>query len=384
MNIFLILIYLFTPAILITLTNRFLVLKKIGPVLMAYIVGLLLGHAGLQEYIPNLAQIQETLNSISIPLALPLLLLSIQIRHIRHMAKTTIKALTTGLLSVIVFVTLGYLLFHTKLTDGWKIAGMLVGVYSGGTPNLASIQSALQVDAETFVMVNTVDMLISTLFLFFFLSFGKILLRRFLPTIKQYKPEDVGSNQVENMEDYKNIFTLKGLQNLFGGVGISLLIVLVSAGISFLLVQKISMLILILSITTLSILAAANRKINGIKYTFQSGMYLILIFCIVVASMANLKEMGQIAGGLLAYLAFVVFGSLSLHIILAKIFRIDADTLMISSTALICSPPFVPVVAGNLKNKNVLLIGLTVGVIGYAIGNYLGITLAHILKLLAL
>jgi uncharacterized membrane protein len=62
------------------------------------------------------------------------------------------------------------------------------------------------------------------------------------------------------------------------------------------------------------------------------------------------------------------------------LFKIDADTLMISSTALICSPPFVPVVAGALKNRQVILSGLTVGIIGYAAGNYLGYLMAQILQ----
>jgi uncharacterized membrane protein len=55
------------------------------------------------------------------------------------------------------------------------------------------------------------------------------------------------------------------------------------------------------------------------------------------------------------------------------IFRIDADTVIITSTAMIYSPPFVPVVAAALKNRDVIISGLTTGIIGYVIGNYLGI-----------
>lgn len=41
--------------------------------------------------------------------------------------------------------------------------------------------------------------------------------------------------------------------------------------------------------------------------------------------------------------------ALMLHIILSKIFRIDADTMMITSVAMVFSPPFVPMMAGVLK-----------------------------------
>jgi uncharacterized membrane protein len=75
-----------------------------------------------------------------------------------------------------------------------------------------------------------------------------------------------------------------------------------------------------------------------------------------------------------------MFASHALHIFIARIFNIDADTVLISGSALICSPPFVPVVAGAIKNRDVILTGLVVGIAGYAVGNYLGIAVAYILK----
>jgi uncharacterized membrane protein len=53
---------------------------------------------------------------------------------------------------------------------------------------------------------------------------------------------------------------------------------------------------------------------------------------------------------------------------------------MITSTALVCSPPFVPVIAAAIGNKKVIVSGLTVGIIGYAVGNYLGYIIAEALK----
>jgi uncharacterized membrane protein len=79
-------------------------------------------------------------------------------------------------------------------------------------------------------------------------------------------------------------------------------------------------------------------------------------------------------------LEIVAIGSLVLKTLLSKLFRIDADTLIAASTALICSPPFVPMMAGALKNKQVMVTGITIGIIGYAVGNYLGVTIAYILN----
>ncbi len=109
-------------------------------------------------------------------------------------------------------------------------------------------------------------------------------------------------------------------------------------------------------------------------------MYIIMIFCLVVSSMASFSQLSNLNYPLLSYVGFSVFGSLTLHGIFCKIFKIDADTFIITSTSAICSPPFVPVVAAALGNRMVILSGLTTGIIGYAIGNYLGISIAYIVK----
>ena len=114
--------------------------------------------------------------------------------------------------------------------------------------------------------------------------------------------------------------------------------------------------------------------------SYDAGMYLVYVFSIVVASMANLSNL-NLTGGfyLLLYIAFVVFCSLAVQLVLAKIMKLDADTVLISSVSLVNSPPFVPLVATAMKNRGVIITGLTVGLVGYALGNYLGFLLALIL-----
>ena len=76
---------------------------------------------------------------------------------------------------------------------------------------------------------------------------------------------------------------------------------------------------------------------------------------------------------ILYYVAFAVFGSLVIQILLSRIFKVDGNLVLASSIALINSPPFVPMVAAVLKDRNVILPGIAVGLLGYAVGNYLGI-----------
>jgi uncharacterized membrane protein len=168
---------------------------------------------------------------------------------------------------------------------------------------------------------------------------------------------------------------------LLGAVGISVLIFATGFGLTFLLPMVPKMVVVILSITTLAILASLVGKINRIEKTFQLGMYFILVFSLTIASMADLRTMFSIGMlNLIMFITWCYFGSLILHLILAKIFRVDSDNFLITSAAFIFSPPFVPLVAGALRNKDVIVTGITGGILGYILGNYIGVALAYFLK----
>ena len=62
--------------------------------------------------------------------------------------------------------------------------------------------------------------------------------------------------------------------------------------------------------------------------------------------------------------------------------KVDADSMVISSVAFINSPPFVPMISAAMRNKNTLVTGLSAGLIGYAVGNYLGFIMKELLSIL--
>ena len=107
----------------------------------------------------------------------------------------------------------------------------------------------------------------------------------------------------------------------------------------------------------------------------------MLVFSVVVASMVDIRSLDLASSAwMLAYLAFVIFGSLLLQVLLGKLFKVDADTAVITSVAMINSPLFVPMIADRMNNRSIILTGVTIGIIGYAVGNYLGVALASLLS----
>ena len=372
------------PAGVLRLCRRYSFLGKIGPVLLLYAIGIIIGNIGLMP--GQMPAVQEILSNAMVPLAIPLMLFSCRFRM--SGARSQILALVTGLVSVTAAVVIGYLIFGKDIPEGAKVGGMLTGVYTGGTINLAALKTMLGVDEETYILMNSYDILVSFLYLSFLLAIGIKLFRRFLPNeTGSFTKNDAEAIQAEidkeNENPYKGLFTREGMAQAGKMLGLTLLIVGASAGVALVLPESMFMTIFILMLTTLGIAFSFVRKVRETKYSYDIGMYFIYIFCIVVASMADLSKLDFVGGiGLLGYLLVAVFGSLLLQVIFAKILKIDSDMMVISSVTFINSPPFVPMMAAAMKNKDVLIPGLTIGVIGYAVGNYLGFVMSEFLGLL--
>ena len=378
------LFFLLAPAGVLRLCRQFPTLGKIGPVLILYLLGILVGNL---FHPAGMARIQQALSSAMVPLAIPLMLFSCTFR--RSGTRSQLLALLSGMLAVTAAVIAGYLLFGKGLEDGPKIGGMLTGVYTGGTINLASLQVMLDVPEETFVLLNSFDMAVSFLYVTFLLAIGFKLFRRILPhdtaaippeATTGLEPEAAGGRAER---PFQGLFTRRGLRDAAILLAVDALIIGISASLGLLAGDAAFMTVLILSLTTLGIAASFWRPIKQLRHSYDIGMYFIYVFSVVVASMADLRNL-SISGSvnLLGYLAFVVFGSLLLQVLLARLLKIDADTMTISSVAYICSPPFVPMMAAAMNNRRVLAGGLAVGVIGYAAGNYLGFLISRLLTLL--
>ncbi|MDR2085053.1 MAG: DUF819 family protein [Bacteroidales bacterium] len=377
-----VLFFLITPAFILRLCYVSKFANRIGAVLICYLVGMIFGQFFINDY--N-AEIPDILSTIIIPLALPMLLFELNIRSWRKVAGKAFLSMILAIICLIIAIVVGYYIFRNDITDINKIGGLLAGVYTGGTPNLASIKAALGVSDEVYIAVNTVDMIICAFYVLFLISIAKKLLGKFLlpyPHKIETQEEVVVEKRV--IKRLKIWINYVSLPNILAAFGVSILIALIGAGIGFGLIKNeaIQMAVIILTITTLAIIASNIKAVKKIRGSFDVGMYLILIFSIAVASMANFDTITRSFLPLMGYISISIFGTLILHIISCKIFKIDVDTMMVTSAALICSPPFVPVVSAAIKNKEVLMSGLTVGIIGYAIGNYLGVFISYMLGLL--
>lgn len=381
-------LYLFGPLLIIWLYGRFKILSKVGTIVLAYALGILMSLCGLvpDTLTPSdsISQTQELLQNLCVPLAIPLMLFSADFLSWTKSLKKTFTAFLCGIAAACLSVVIAFLLFKNQgIFELDKAAGLMVGFYSGGTPNVAALNMALQPSSETFLLVNTFEIFITFFLLAFLVGGGYKPIRRFL----RYVPDndgtaaDNGAESTDSFEDYRGMLSRRNLQGLLLPLGCSVAVAAVAATLSFLCVgADYRVISIILIITTLSITLSFWKKLRQSPKMFEAGMYFILVFSIVVASRFQISNIRGQAGGLLAFIAVVLCLCFLLHMLFSKWCRVDADLFTISAVGLIFSPPFVPTVASLLKSRRCLISGIVVGLLGYASGTYLGILVYMLLQ----
>lgn len=128
-QIALIVFYLFSPLLILHLCHKFNYINKLGAVVVAYLIGLLLGNLPILP--EGSGNIQEVLSSGVIPVAIPMMLFSTNLKNVFSLARKSFVSLLIGLFSVVTMVIIGYFIFDNyNIPELHKVSGMLVGVYT--------------------------------------------------------------------------------------------------------------------------------------------------------------------------------------------------------------------------------------------------------------
>ncbi|MEM9526730.1 MAG: DUF819 family protein, partial [Bacteroidota bacterium] len=261
----------------------------------------------------------------------------------------------------------GYL-FYDQFPEAWKAAGMLVGLYTGGTPNVLAIGLALEAPTNYAVLIQAADILLGGSILLGLVSFLPAIYGRF------FRSSDQGTGE-EHRKLSKMVPFRRQLPQLLAG----LLVTAISIGLCLLVAGKIeeNMAILILLLTTISLVVSAIPVAQRLGNTYPLGEYFILVFCVAIGLAADFWELAEKGLGLLYFSALALLTTTLLHLLLSKLFNLDRDTVILSYVAALYGPIFVVQVAAALKNQRLLAAGIAVSLLGFGIGNYLGVSLAY-------
>lgn len=380
---FIALIFVLAPAVALWLCRRVSFLEKLGPIMVLYAFGIILGNIPWKP--AEMPLMQELATSVSIPLAIPMMLFGccFTLRE----ASQQLRVCISGFLSVVIAVVVGYMVYGQKIAEGAEIGGIMSGMYTGGMLNAAALQSIFRVEEQSYIIMCSYDVVISFLYLVFLVSVGYKFFRWIYGEREAVSLTVEESAELEKQiaeqgrNPYEGLWSREGMRELGKIVALTIGVVAISAAATLPFPNEWFMVIFILMLSTLGIACSFLKPVRGLKRSFDIGMYLIYIFSIAMASMADFSTLNLSEGlNQIGFLMVAVFGSMILHALFCRLMRIKADAMVASSVAFINSPPFVPMMVVAMKNKSVLIVGLGAGIVGYAAGNYFGVLMAELLS----
>lgn len=379
LSVLLIAFLVVTPRIMYYICTKVKVLGFLGPSLMCFFLGITLSSLFRDKTIIS------AVSDWSVKFAIPFMLFSININSLKNVAKKSLISFLLICLSVIAVSIVAGILSRSYLEEDTSgVIASLSGLFIGGLLNMASVGGAANVHNSTLSMLNTSYIVGGSVHLAVTVLLLPHIARSFLPPFirtedheDRKEAHDTLASGIGNVDFSVIISKLPAFLLATAIVGSSLLLSLLITG-SFQ-----DQIIPMLGITTLSI---AGSMLPGIRKTtglYSIGQHFIDMFCLSMGLMISFD--GARANNPVFYLILMILmqlGASLLHIVVSKPFRIDADTTVMTGSAAIFSPSFMPPIAHFLKNDDVLAIGLIYSILGFVAGNYVGLSVYAILSLI--
>ena len=183
------------PCLMILLTRKVKFFKIVGAVALCYVLGFAFSLSGL-NYDKSLV---ETVASVLVCIAIPLVLFGFEMKSLKRLAKKTAISFGLVCVSAVVVATAAFLITKNFLPDAAGLTAMSIGLYIGGTPNLLAIGSAmLGTGHEAIVLANTADLFVGGLYFLFLLTAAKPVYSFVLDGKKRKKQKASDKNTTEN------------------------------------------------------------------------------------------------------------------------------------------------------------------------------------------
>ena len=146
--------------------QKFKIFKYIGPALTVIVLGMILVNLHI---VPGNQDVYGVIITYCVPMSISIYLLNVNLKELAKLSGKALAALVSAVFSVCLMAALFGVIFGGMMPEGWKIAGMFVGTYTGGSGNLTAIAVGLDAANDTIAAANAADYVIGmpTLFLMF-------------------------------------------------------------------------------------------------------------------------------------------------------------------------------------------------------------------------
>jgi uncharacterized membrane protein len=333
------------------------------------------------DVIPRSSPVYSHYKSWAVPMFIVLMLLDINIRATLKVAWRGIGVLVLGAIGIVVGATVAFYLFKSGLPDGsWSGFGALAGSWIGGTGNLAAVAESLETPGEMVGFVVLVDNFVYVLYFPVILS-CKRWAKQFnnftgvSEEMMQQVAQSIAEVEKKSHEvHFRDLLTLLGWG--FSAILLANLVAKILPAVPPVLTEKTWAMLLV---TTFGIVLSSTplRKIPGSEPLAMTFVYISMT---MIGASADLRNLGGVYFFLIAgviciviHFAFIILG--------AKLFKVDVSMAAVASVAAVGGAASAPIAAGYHREE-LVPVSIMLALIGYGLGNYLGVLTAQICQAL--
>jgi uncharacterized membrane protein len=358
----------------ISMVNSFPWAKRISAIIWVIFTSALLSNLGL---IPTDAAVYGSLVGFTVPFAVCVILFTVNLKDVRNAGGPMLAAFALAGLGTVIGVVVASLALEPLLSgilgpDSWKLAGPYTGTYIGGSLNFFALWTGLGIEnPDLFAAANAVDNL--TLFPLYmlwmvipaFLAGRYAVAKRWIAPGTDDDHEEAGLPPLVPQDIAALFFLAVAVMSVSDWINTTL-IEPVIPGIPTILV-----------VTTLALILGQFQFVRKLKGAWEIGDMAFLVFFAAVGALIDFYLAVVLSPALFAYVLVIMVVHFVVLFGLGWLFKMDVGVLAIASVATKAGPALVPPVAETLGIRHLVLPGIIVGMLGYAVGNYIGFGVAR-------
>lgn len=352
-------------------------LSKVGASLLTLVLGAVVSNVGL---VPAASPVYDTIAGPVTSLAVAWLLLSVNLADVKKAGPRMVGAFGLAVVGTMLGAFVGALAFAPSLgSEGWRLAGVFTGTYTGGSVNFVSVGREVELPAALWAGATAADALTTGIWMAATLLLPVWLGRFYAPIPQELTELSDGEGGPEGHHPFFAPASLSAMD----------LAVLVAAGLALLVAADLTARLVpvvpsILWLTTYALILGHTRWFHRAEGALQLGTMLLHLFFVVIGIWSRISEIAAVGVVVFLYTlvvvgvhGLVVFGG-------GRVARLDVATLSVASQASVGGPPSALAVAVAREWPGLVLPGIIMGLLGYAVGNYAGLGVAYLVRGLAI
>ena len=326
--------------------------------------------------IPTSAPAYDVVWDYLVPIAIPLLLFEADLKRIVRESGPTLIAFIIGSTTVVAGVIVGVSLFDLGPKEA-ELAGIFTGTYIGGGLNFAAVAEAtgMQDDSMLAAAVAADQVITNLHFLLIILLPGIAWMANRYPTHHMdnavvFDPESDGA--VHRIADLDIAGLLAALALAFALAATGKIIAD--------LIDMTDYSILVITLLALTIATVFPRQIEKLSGYRETGNVMMFIFLASLGAGADIWKLIEIAPVLFAFASVIIVVHLVVLFGVGKMLKLDLAELAMASAVCIGGPASAPALASAKGWRDLLIPGLLLGSLGYAVGSFIGVSVVEWLR----